>query len=293
MQRKDTPDIYKLQKSGDIRTLLRLLRHSKLDVSTGSAAALASMGLNPRQKKKAQAQIGRKLKKLESINSPILKRDVQKYPSFKYNFFTSDDYVAIGVYKQSLIQMDKINPAVDLFRNYCVWFDVYMNLLQQHKYKHNDTFKLALDSDRIRHSQIEQIAKRVLSLGSKSQEFFKDDYFQLRFIISTVGILDLLDSLEGYEFLSRSGSHESDHDWALSRSVYKGLVKLLEQCIGIKHRFDMSKLRDNIMALWIKGEIDLNNSRYYDAKTLSLIEKRTDLIFPMTESKYELFKMWS
>ncbi len=289
MTRNDTPDITLLRKSGDIRTLLRLLRHSKLDISTGAAAALASMNMNPRQKKNAQSQIRKTLKQIESI-SPIFKKDIQSNQSLKYQLFTSDDYVAIGVFKQTLVQLDEKNLAEDLFRSYCIWFDVYMNLLHQHKHKHKDTFKLAFDSDRIRHSQVEQIAKRVLSLGSRSQDFFKDGVFQLRFIISTVGNLEMLENLDGYVYLSMKG-YEGDHDWTLSRSVYKGLSKLLEQCIGIKQDYNVSKLRDNILALILKGEIDLSNSHHYDAKTLSQIEKRTDLPAPIDEFKYSLFKV--
>jgi hypothetical protein len=289
MVRKDTPDISQLQKSGDVRALLRHIRHTKLDVSTGSAAALANMSLKPRQMKKAQAMIRRKLKQLESI-SPILKKGVQSNQSLKYHFYTSGDYVAIGVYKQSLIQMDKKNPADDLFRSYCVWFDVYMSLLQQHKHKHKDTFKLVLDSDRIRHSQVEQIAKRVLSLGSSSQGYFQDGFFQLRFIISTVGNLEKMEDLDGNVYLSMKG-HEGDHDWTLSRSVYKGLSQLLVQCIGVKQGYSIYKLRDNILALILNGEINLSNSHHYDAKTLSLIEKRTDLFTPIDEIKNSIFRV--
>ena len=126
-------------------------------------------------------------------------------------------------------------------------------------------------------------------MGSRSQEFFEEGVFQLRFIISTVGIREQLVDLEGYKYLSVEG-YEGHHDWDLSRSVYKGLGELLEQCIGIKHRYDVSKLRDNILALMLNGEIDLSNPHHYDAKTLSLIEKRTDLLAPIEEIKYSLFK---
>ena len=99
------------------------------------------MNLNPREKKKAQAQICKKLKNMELI-SPSLKKEYQSNEPLKYYLNTSDDYVAIGVYKQSLIQMDKKNPADDLFSSYCVWFNVYMSLLHQHKHKYKDTFEI-------------------------------------------------------------------------------------------------------------------------------------------------------
>lgn len=290
MRQKDAPDISQLQKSGDIRTLLRLLQDSSLTVSTGAASALANMNLNPGQKKKAKTQISKKLKQVESI-SPIFKKEIQSNQSQKFFIFSPEDLIAAGAFKQSLIQLNETLPAEKLFKSYCAWFDVYLELLHQHKYKYKDTFKLALDSDRIRQIQIEQIAKRVVSLGSASQEFFEVGYFQLRFIISTTGNLEQLVTLEGIKYLSMKG-HEGDHDWTLSRFVYNGLEKLLNQCIGIKHGYDVSKLRDNILSLVLNGEIDLSKPNYYDSKTLSQIAKRTDLMTPIDEIKNSLFKVW-
>lgn len=283
MTGKETPDISVLQKSGNVQGLLRLLADRRLEFSTGAAAALATMDLNSRQKKKAQTQIRKKIKQLDSI-SPIFGKDQHSNPSLKYQLHSADDYLAMGVYQQSLIEMDKQNPAADLIRSYGVWFAVYLNLLRQQQYKHKDTFKLALDTDRIRHAQVEQSARRVLSLGSSSQAFFNTGFFQLSFIFSTVRNLERLESIEGQKYLSMA-EDKGDHDWTRSRSVYKGLHPLLKQCVGIKQNYSVSRLRDNLLALILKGEISLTNADHLDARTLSRIEKRTDLAPPTDELK--------
>ena len=275
MPRNDTPDVIQLQNSGDVRQLLRLLNHSQEDVRIGVVQALANMPLNPREKKNVHAQISKALKRIESKDA--LARSMP---------------TIIGVYKQSLVQLEDMRVTDALFRSYCIWFDVYMKLLNQHKSNFDNRFRLGIDSDRIRHAQIEQIAKRVLSLGARAPELIGTGSFQLQFILSTVGNLEQLVSLDGFKYLTLDG-HEGDHDWTLSRSVYKGLCKLVEKCSDLKFGLDLNKwsrLRDNILALVLNGEIDLSNTSSLDAKILSMIEKRTDLTPPSKLIVNSLFK---
>jgi hypothetical protein len=276
MSRNDDPDIIQLRKSGNVHPLLRLLNHSQAEVRVSAAEALAIMDLNPGEKKKAQTQISNALKQIESKEA-----------------FTPFVPISIGVYKQSLIQLERMSPADALLRGYKVWFDVYMMLLQQHKHIFGNRFTLGIDSDRIRHAEIERIAKRVLSLGSRSTDLLNDGDFQLRFILLTVGNLEKLVNLDGHKYLTMEG-HEGDHDWTLSRSVYKGLCNLMEKCSGQKFGLDQnrwSRLRDNILALVLNGEIDLSNTSFLDAKILSKIEKRADLTAPSELIINKLFKV--
>ena len=257
------PDISQLQKAGDVRALLRLLNHSLLKISLGAAEALANMDLKPGENKKAQKMITKAVKKLTSKEGfiPIVP-------------------IAIGVYMQSRIHLERLSSTETLRRTYSVWSDAYIELLKQHKKIYGNVFKLGNDSERIRHGQIEQIAKRVLTLAASSINILNDGDFKLRFIIKTLGNLEQLVSLDGYNFLSRQGHAEGDHDWTLSRSVYQTLCKHMEKYTGLKFGFDQnrwSRLRNNIMALWSILEIDLKNPSSLDANHLSLIEKRTDL----------------
>ncbi|MBI3158961.1 MAG: hypothetical protein HYZ26_05110 [Chloroflexi bacterium] len=257
MPNNEAPDIRQLQKSGNVRALLGLLNHSRTEVKIGAAEALSSMDLKPGDRKKTHKQITKTLKRVKSQEA-----------------FTSIVPISIGVYRHSLISLESLSSTETLIRVYTVWFDVYLELLKQHKRIFGDRFRLAVDSDRIRHTQIEQIAQRVLTLAARSTDTFKDGKFQLRFIIETVGYLDQLVSLEGHKYLTMEG-YEGDHDWTLSRSVYKKLCERMEEYCGQK--FGWNRLRENIMALIMKGEIDLSNTPFLDTKHLSLIEKRTDL----------------
>lgn len=261
MTNKEAPNISQLQKSGDVRALLRLLNHSPIEIKIGAAEALANMELKPGDQKKAYKQISKALKQVRSQEplTPIIP-------------------ISIGVYQQSLFILERLSPTETLIRAYYVWFNVYLKLLNQHRSIFGDRFRLGIGSDRIRHAQIEQIAQRVLTLAARSTEILNDGNFQLRFIIETVGHLDQLIDLDGYKHLTMEG-HEGDHDWTLSRSVYKKLCKFMEKYCGLKFGFDQERwgrLRDNILALKLNGEID-SNTPFQDTKHLSLIEKRTDL----------------
>lgn len=262
MPDNEAPDINQLQKSGNVRALLGILKHSRIEIKIGAAEALSSMDLEPGDKKKAHKQITKALKQVESQEA-----------------LTSIVPISIGVYRQSLIILEGLSSTETLIRVYTIWFDVYLELLRQHKRIFGDRFKLGVDSDRIRHTQIEQIAQRVQTLAARSTETRKDGNLQLRFIIETVGYLDQLVSLDGYRYLTMEGN-EGDHDWTLSRSVYKKLCTLMEKYCGQKFGLDQKRwngLRNNILALILKGEINLSNTPFLDAKHLSLIEKRTDL----------------
>jgi len=275
MARGEEPDVGALRESGDARTLLRLVAHGQGDVRVRAAGALATLTLCPGDVKKARKHISRALE-LEEAHAAL--RD--------------DAPVSIAMYKHSLILLEQLKPTDAVVRSYGVWSDAYMRLLQKHRDTHRNQFKLALDAERIRHSQIEGVAKRVTSLASNACDLTSDGSVQLSFILATAGTLERLVALEGRAFLSIEG-HEGDHDWTLSRAVYNHLSKLMDRCSGLKYGREQerwSKLRDNTLALMLSGELDMTDTAHHDPKALSAIAARTDLQTPPSEIVSGLFK---
>lgn len=275
MSRDQDPDVATLRDSGDSGALLKLVARGRGDVRVRAADALTTLTLSPRDLRKAQKQIGRALKEEESREA-----------------LTADIPISIAVYRHSLIRLEQLSPSDTLLRSYGVWLDAYIRLLQQHKDIHRNQFKLGVDSDRNRRSQVEGLANRVVSLASDASALSANGSSQLAFILATAGALERLVRLEGRTFLSKGG-HQGDHDWTLSRKVYDHLWKQMESCTGLKYGSDQerwSKLRDNILALVLGGELSMTSTAHHDAKTLSLIAKRTDLPAPTDEIVSALFR---
>lgn len=276
MLRDQEPDVITLRDSGDSRTLLKLVARGKGDVRVRAADALATLTLSPGDVRKAKKQIGGALEREESREA-----------------LTADVPISIAIYKHALIRLEQLSPADTLLRSYGVWLDAYIRLLQQHKDLHRNQFRLGVDSDRNRRSQVEDLAKKIVSLASDTSALSENGSIQLAFILATAGALERLVRLEGRTFLSQEG-HEGDHDWTLSRQVYGHLWKQMESCTGLKYGAEQerwNKLRNNVLALVLSGELSMSSTAHHDAKTLALIAKRTDLPSPTDDMVSALFSV--
>ncbi|MGD8813290.1 MAG: hypothetical protein PVI78_02310 [Anaerolineales bacterium] len=262
MPSKAPPDIYKLKKTGDVRGLFRLLRHPHYAVRSDAAQALATMSLKPRDSKKAQKLIAK-----------ILKKDEAKQDLFR------PDPISMAKYKHSLILLEKPEQGDALLGLYKIWFNAYLELLQEHKHRHGGSFKLGLDSDRIRMARVEQVAKQVIRLSS---EVAKDGARGFIFVFTTAGHIELLERTEGIKWLTIE-EHEGHHDWSRSREVYKKMCRLLKEVTRLEFGLDHArwiKLGNNLVALMMAGEYETLLSLTTDPKLWSAIAKRTDLSTP-------------
>lgn len=265
MKRSDEPDVARLGESGDVRSLLRVLRWSRGVTAVKAAQTLAGMNLNAKHAEAARKLILKSLKRERS-----------------WEVFSADSLVAGAAYRHSLILLDRMSPTDTLLSVYALWFNVYMQLLRQHRSFYHDSFKLGVDSDRIRYNQVVAMANRVMASASGVYELTANGSVQLPFVLSTIGNIEELAEFEGLEFLSVDAS-AGELDWSRSRTVYKRLCGLVEQSTRLKYGLDhhsWSRLRDNALALVLSGDIDLLSAEHHTAKAFSEIARRKDLQAP-------------